>query len=143
MKTHSASILRLSSASHTNCMSSGVTSALGVTNCPHRVFVQMLLLARCLLSTQGVRLNGRSREMSNVHAEYSFGCYDWLGVHYPHRVSVPMLDLARCQLSTQSILWDAMSAKVSTIYTENLRNFHSDATSGGVSTIHAEYPFER
>jgi len=31
MKSHSASILRLSPASHTNCMSWGVTSALGVT----------------------------------------------------------------------------------------------------------------
>ena len=32
MKYHSASILRLGPASHTNCMPWGVTSALGVTN---------------------------------------------------------------------------------------------------------------
>ena len=33
MNYHSASILRLDPASHTNCMSWGVTSALGVTVC--------------------------------------------------------------------------------------------------------------
>jgi len=39
MKSHSASILRLSPASHTNCMSWGVTSALGVTNSPNHWMV--------------------------------------------------------------------------------------------------------
>ena len=58
MKSHSASILRLSPASHTNCMSWGVTSALGVTLISNR-FLQVVVA----VPGHGCREGGLWREI--------------------------------------------------------------------------------